>query len=174
MLKWHYPLGHINVCFMNLTNSHNLVTCLSDIKLSLPLCQGCLFGKQTKLTYPLDGTTRGNVLLALIHTYFCGPMHTPYFGGAFSFPTFINNFLRFATMCLLTKKSKVSKYFKNYKWLVENQIFYHKILIPRSDNEANLYLKPLIHFVLIMAFNPHLPLHITRHRTEFLNTKIGH
>jgi len=82
MLKLHYRLRHINIRFLNLINSHILITRLPNIKLTLPFCDGCLFGKQTKQSYPIDGTTRAFVPLALIHIDLCGPMHIQSLGGA--------------------------------------------------------------------------------------------
>lgn len=120
-LKWHYRLGHLNIRSLNLMHTHDLVDGLPPLKSTLPLCEGCIFGKHAKRPYPTDPATQAQVPLALIHSDLCAPMSTPSLGGALYFLLFIDDFSRFATIYFLTKKSAVFQHFQEYKKLVENQ-----------------------------------------------------
>lgn len=148
VLKWHYRLGHINIRFLNLMTSNNMVTGLPNLKSTLSLCKGCLNGKQTKQTYPTDGATRAIVPLALIHMDLCGPMHTSSLGGASYFVLFIDYFTRFTTIYFLSKKSKALSFFQDYKRLVENQFSDDKILILRYDNGGEFTSKAFFNLCL--------------------------
>jgi len=76
-LKWHYCLGHLNIRSLTLIKTNNLVTGIPSIKTILPPCEGCIFGKQSKTSYPTTTAIRATVLLALIHTDLYGPMSMP-------------------------------------------------------------------------------------------------
>jgi len=111
----------------------DLVKGLPNLKSALPTCTHCIFGKQSKSAYPLNHATCATEVLALVHTYLCGPMHTPSVGGALYFIIFIDNYSRFTHLYFLSKKSDTFSKFLQYKALVENHTS-HKILILRSDN----------------------------------------
>ena len=112
-LKWHYRLGHLNIKSINLMQTHNMVNGLPPLKSNLPLCEGCVFGKQTQSSYPTTLSTRAIAPLALIHTDLCGPMSTPSLGGALYFLLFIDDYSRFTHVYFLNKKSSTLSLFPN-------------------------------------------------------------
>lgn len=114
--------------------TNNLVSGIPSINSILPHCEGCLFGKQSKTSYPTTAATRATVPLALVHTDLCGPMSTPSFGGALYFLLFIDDCSRFTSIYFLSKKSAILSHFQAYNVLVKNQFGDRKILILRSDN----------------------------------------
>lgn len=75
-LKWHYHFRHLNIRSFSTMRSHESVTSLPLVLSTLPLHEGCLYGKHSKNPYLNDPTTQANVL-ALIHIDLCGPMKTP-------------------------------------------------------------------------------------------------
>jgi len=120
ILKWHYQLGHLNIRALTFMKYHDLVIGLPSLKSDLPLYKGCLFGKQSKNSYPIDYAKRAIITLALIHADLCGPMSTPSLGGALYFLLFIDDFSKYTSIYFLFKKSTVFLHFQDYKSLVEN------------------------------------------------------
>ncbi len=84
---------------------------------SIPLCEGCFFGKQ--LMFPKEGSC-ATTILALVHFDVCKPMQTHSHGGAQYFRTFIDDYNQYLVV-LLKSKTKVFKHFKNYKVMSEKQ-----------------------------------------------------
>ena len=71
-------------------------------------------------------------ILECIHSNICGPLHNGYAGYKY-FTLFINEYTSFTTIYCLTKQSKISQKFKEWKATVEN--FHHTtISFLRVDN----------------------------------------
>lgn len=51
-IMWHLRYGHLNVKGLQLLNKKEMVYGLPRIEL-LELCEGCLYGKQSKLPFPI-------------------------------------------------------------------------------------------------------------------------
>jgi hypothetical protein len=65
--------------------SKKLVMGLPNLKDSIRLCEGCIFGKHHQMTYPRESTTQATKLLALIHIDVYGSMQTTSLAEHFTF-----------------------------------------------------------------------------------------
>lgn len=61
-------------------------TCVDDI------CEGCVCGKQHKLSFPVGKSWRDKKRLELVHADICGPMNTPLLNKSRYFLLFINDY----------------------------------------------------------------------------------
>jgi hypothetical protein len=86
---------------------------------SIPLCEGCFFGKQ-QLMFPKEGNC-ATTILALVHFDVCRAMQTHSHGGAQYFLNFIDDCNRYLVVARLKSKTKVFQHFKNYKVMSEKQ-----------------------------------------------------
>ena len=91
------------------------------------------------------GATRENEILGLIDSDVFGHVLVPSHGGSLYYVTFIDNFSRNTLLYLLKKKLEFFSKFKEFKFLVENQIR-KNIKVLRIDNEGELCGKYFDHF----------------------------
>jgi hypothetical protein len=113
-------------------NQKNMMRDLPYLKESNEACEGCLLGKQHRLTFPTGETWRTKDVLELIHTDVCGPMRTPSLNNNKYFILFIDDFSRMTWVYFIKEKSEVFGIFKKFKTLVEKQSGKH-IKKLRSD-----------------------------------------
>lgn len=85
------------------------------------VCEGCVFGKHARKTFPQESTWRATKPLELVHTDICGPMTTSSFGGNRYVLTFIDDHSRKLWVYLINEKSEAFEHFKIFKAHVENQ-----------------------------------------------------
>lgn len=126
-------MRHLNIRSLNIMHIYNMVHGLPHLKLCLPICESCIFGKLFQFPYPTTLVTRAIIPLNLIHIDLCGPMGTPSFNGALYFSIFVDDYSRYTHIYFLHKKFEALTYFIKYKTLVENQTN-KPILILRFDN----------------------------------------
>ena len=88
---------------------------------SFDTCELCLLRKMTKLPFKGKGE-RANSLLDLIHTNVCGPMSVHSKGGFIYFITFIDDYLRYGYLYLMSYKSEAFERFKEFRNEVEKQL----------------------------------------------------
>lgn len=116
---WHGRLGHISEKCMKKLHDDGLLNSF-DLG-SFETCESCLLGKMTKA--PFTGQTeRASDLLALIHTYACGPMSTTARGGFQYFITFTDDFSRYGYFYLMRHKLESFEKFKEFQCEVQNQL----------------------------------------------------
>lgn len=116
---WHLRYGHLNVKSLNLLNQKEMVSGLPKIE-SLGLCEGCVYGKQHKKSFPTGKSRRATNCLELIHADLCGPMQTESCGGSRYFLLF-TDYSRMSWVYFLKFKSETFEAFKKFKALVEKQ-----------------------------------------------------
>jgi hypothetical protein len=85
-----------------------------------------------------SGATRKNGILELVHSDVFRPLTVPSLGGSLYYVSFIDDFSRKTWIYFLRKKLEVFKKFKEFKYLVENQID-KKIKVMRTDNSGEFY-----------------------------------
>lgn len=80
----HFRLAHLNACDMHKMISKNMVTGLGPTKIDTDakFCESCVYGKQTKSSFPPNRNSRSQRILELIHTDVCGPMSKPAWDGS--------------------------------------------------------------------------------------------
>ena len=88
---WHLRYGHLNFQGLQLLGQKGMVRCLSKIN-SFDLCEGCIYGKHSRRSFPIEKAWKESTCLELIHDDLCGPMNTKSFGGIRYFLHFIDDF----------------------------------------------------------------------------------
>nr|GEZ39774.1 retrovirus-related Pol polyprotein from transposon TNT 1-94 [Tanacetum cinerariifolium] len=118
---WHLRYGHLNYRGLQLLKSKEMVANLPSIMPVKQVCEGCVLGKQTKMSFPMGKSKRATDLLELVHADLCGPMRTESLGGSRYFLLFTDDYSRMSWVYFLQLKSKTFKNFKKFKALVEKQ-----------------------------------------------------
>ncbi|KAJ4751816.1 polyprotein [Rhynchospora pubera] len=128
---WHLRYGHLNVNGLKLLSQKQMVFGLPEIK-EIGLCEGCAYGKQSRLPFPKDHAMRARQVLEIVHTDLCGPMETESFGGSKYFLLFIDDFSRMTWVFFLKNKSETLEHFKKFKAMTEKQTG-KQLKVLRSD-----------------------------------------
>ncbi|KAA0066378.1 retrovirus-related Pol polyprotein from transposon TNT 1-94 [Cucumis melo var. makuwa] len=76
---WHLRYGHLNIKGLSLLNQRDMVIGLPKIS-AINICKGCVYGKQTRKSFPIGKALRASKCLELIHADLCGPMQTKSLG----------------------------------------------------------------------------------------------
>ncbi|KAK3039795.1 hypothetical protein RJ639_027108 [Escallonia herrerae] len=107
---------------------------LSGMKnIQLDFCEGCVYGKQKRVSFRKDGKKKKIERLELVHTDVCGPTTVKSLGGNFYFVSFIDDASRKTWIYAIRQKSDVYHTFKKWKTLVENETG-NKVKCLKSDN----------------------------------------
>lgn len=114
---WNARLGHIGQERIYRLAKYNLLGPLTIIV--MPTYEHCLAGKMTRKSFGKG--TRANVPLWLIHYGICGPMNVRARHGVHYFIIFIDDYMWFNHVYLISHKSEAPECFKCYVSLVENQ-----------------------------------------------------
>lgn len=99
----------------------------------LELCESCIFGKQTRISFGNSGRQLKIYKLELIHSDISGPAPLASIGGARYYIMFINNSTRKVWIYFIKHRSYVFKTFKVLRSLVENETG-PKMKCLRADN----------------------------------------
>ena len=91
---WQLRFGHLNFGGLNLPHRKGIVKGLPLIEKPDNLCEGCIFAKQHRETFPTGKTVREKAHLEIVHSYLCGPMQTPSIGGSHYLLNFIDDYTR--------------------------------------------------------------------------------
>ncbi|KAJ4789254.1 polyprotein [Rhynchospora pubera] len=117
---WHLRYGHLNMNGLRLLNQKKMVIGLPDIG-DIGLCEGCVYGKQSKLPFPKDQAMRATKVLELVHTDLCSPMEVESMGGSKYFMLLIDDYSRMTWVFFLTYKNEAFGQFKRFKAMAETQ-----------------------------------------------------
>jgi len=90
---WHLHYGHLNINGLKLLTRKNMVAGLPEMG-HLDLYEGCIFGKQSRKSFPIGKSWRVSRCLELVHADLCGPMNTELLGGSRYFLLFIDDYSR--------------------------------------------------------------------------------
>ncbi|KAH9291902.1 hypothetical protein KI387_042909 [Taxus chinensis] len=131
-MLWHQRMGHIGEKGLRTLKVKGMVEGISECPLDFDFCEHCVFGKQTRVKFPMNAT-RSEGILHLIHSDVFGPVKVPSLGKSMFYVSFIDDFSRNTWVYFIQNKSEVFNKFKEFKALVENQTE-RKIKVLRSDN----------------------------------------
>nr|GEU61793.1 retrovirus-related Pol polyprotein from transposon TNT 1-94 [Tanacetum cinerariifolium] len=118
---WHMRYGHLNFGDLKLLSSKGMVKGLDHIDYPNQVCEGCLFGKHARSSFPKESTSRAKKPLQLIHTDLCGPITPPSHGKNLYFMLFIDDYSRKTWVYFLKEKSQAFEAFKTFKAMVEKE-----------------------------------------------------
>eukprot|EP01018_Ginkgo_biloba_P016798 Gb_10865 [translate_table: standard] len=111
---------------------NEMVVELPFIQGSKEICEGCIYGKQHRDSFPaLKFKAREN--LELVHTNLCGLMRTLSMGKARYFMSFIDDYTRKIWVYFLKEKFKAFMKFIEFRVMAERQSGY-KLRILSSNN----------------------------------------
>ena len=99
----------------------------------IPVCEGCIYGKQHRLPFPKQSKRITRKPLELVHSDVCGPMSVPTIGGSRYFITFIDNYSRYTVAYMMKNKDEALAKFKLYVAMAETK-FNYKVVKVRTDN----------------------------------------
>ena len=85
------------------------------------LCEGRVYGKQSRNSLPVYKVWRASNYLELVHVDVCGPMSVESLGGSRYFLLFTDDYNRMSWVYFLKLKSEAFENFKQFKDLVEKQ-----------------------------------------------------
>ncbi|KAJ9542646.1 hypothetical protein OSB04_029152 [Centaurea solstitialis] len=77
---WHLRYGHLHLNGLKLLGQKNMVVGLPKID-ALEFCEGCIYGKQSRNSFPVNKSWRASSCLEIVHADVCGPMSVDSFGG---------------------------------------------------------------------------------------------
>ena len=83
------------------------------------MCESCLDGKACRK--PFGKATRATYALELVHFDICGPMNVKARLGTSYFLTFINDYIRYGYVYLISHRYEALDCFKRFVAKVENQ-----------------------------------------------------
>ena len=129
---WHLRFGHLNFDGLRLLAKKNMVKGLPYVKHLDQFCEGCLYGKQSRKSFPQESSWKARRPLELVHIDLCGPIKPSSFGKNNYFLLFIDDFSRKTWIYFVKEKSEVFGMFKRFKALVEKESGYY-IKALRSD-----------------------------------------
>ncbi|KAK2411591.1 putative mitochondrial protein [Trifolium repens] len=118
---WHLRYGHLNFGGLELLSKKEMVRGLPNINHPNQVCEGCLLGKQFKMSFPKESSSRAQKPLELIHTDVCGPIKPRSLGKSNYFLLFIDDYSRKTWVYFLKEKSEVFENFKKFKAQVEKE-----------------------------------------------------
>lgn len=122
---WHMRYGHLHFSGLKLLNQKNMVIGLPCVKSVDDVCEGCIYGKQHRTSFPVKSTWRAREPLQLVHADICGPMRTLLMGTSKYFLLFIDDYSRKSWVYFLKYKSEAFSKFLIFKAYVEKQSGYN-------------------------------------------------
>uniref|UniRef100_A0A803MSQ1 Integrase catalytic domain-containing protein n=1 Tax=Chenopodium quinoa TaxID=63459 RepID=A0A803MSQ1_CHEQI len=128
---WHLCYGHLNGRSLKLLSHKEMVVGLPKIG-ELSFCEGCVYRKHSKASFPTGKAWRASECLELVNANLCGPMKTESLGGSRYFMLLTDDYSRMSWVYFLKFKSEAFENFKKFKALVENQSGRHIIAL-RTD-----------------------------------------
>jgi hypothetical protein len=134
---WNFRFGHLNFGGLKLLHTKDMVKGLPLIEKPKRICEGCIFGKHHRESFPVGKSYREKNPLETIHLDICGPMQTPSIGGSTYFLTVIDDFLRKTWIHFLKHKFDALDCFQQFKSLVEKQSGYY-IKCLRTDRGEHI------------------------------------
>ncbi|GJY64422.1 retrovirus-related pol polyprotein from transposon TNT 1-94 [Tanacetum coccineum] len=153
---WHLRFGHLHFSGLKELTRKGMVHGLPNLAYDGRFCESCIFGKQTRSTFPRKETYEAKGLLELIHSDLCGPFSPVSFGNKRYFITFIDDFTRKCWVYFLEQKSEALETFKKFKAMVEKTTGqYIKAL--RSDRGGEYVSIPFTMFVKRSVAYAHIP-----------------
>nr|GEU68369.1 hypothetical protein [Tanacetum cinerariifolium] len=78
---WHLRFGHLHFNGLKELTRKNMVYGLPNLEYDGRFCESCIFGKQTRSSFPQKATYEAKELLELIHIDLCGPLSPVSFGN---------------------------------------------------------------------------------------------
>ncbi|MCO5582254.1 hypothetical protein L7F22_036146 [Adiantum nelumboides] len=99
----------------------SLVEGLPTVRSPTGVCEPCQLGKQHRVAFPKQASTRASAPLALVHTDLCGPMSTSSLSGLCYMLVLVDDFSRYTWVSFLKLKSEAFASIRDWKAMVEKE-----------------------------------------------------
>ena len=109
---WNFIFGHLNFGGINLLHTKNIVKGFPLIDRPERVCEGCIFGKKHRETFPVGKSYRARTPLEIVHSDISGPMQTSSIGGCKYFLAFIDDYFRKTWVYFMKHKYDAFSYFQ--------------------------------------------------------------
>ncbi|MCO5607010.1 hypothetical protein L7F22_061201 [Adiantum nelumboides] len=118
---WHARFGHL--CYQQLQQAarDSLVEGLPTVRSPTGICEPCQLGKQHRVAFPKQASTRASAPLALVHTDLCGPMSTSSLSGLCYMLVLVDDFSRYTWVSFMKLKSEAFGSIRDWKAMVEKE-----------------------------------------------------
>ncbi|MCO5588869.1 hypothetical protein L7F22_042829 [Adiantum nelumboides] len=94
---------------------------LPTVRSPTGVCEPCQLGKQHRVAFPKQASTRASAPLALVHTDLCGPMSTSSLSGLCYMLVLVDDFSRYTWVSFLKLKSEAFGSIRDWKAMVEKE-----------------------------------------------------
>ncbi|KAL8130150.1 hypothetical protein V2J09_019305 [Rumex salicifolius] len=121
LTMWHRRFGHLSYQSLLKLEKEGLVSGLSHLQGSIPVCSTCLGGKQHRHSFPKHSPWRASQKLQLLHADLCGPITPASNNGKLYIFTIIDDFSRKLWVYFLHAKSETLEVFKKFKAQIEKE-----------------------------------------------------
>ena len=120
---WHHRFGHINSQAICQTEQAVSGMKIKDKKTTKFFCEGCILGKQQRISYPaLTEKERNTIPGTYFHIDLCNPMSIPSIGGAHYFMLCKDNKTGYMVIFFLRAKSNAITYFKQLCSMMKQEL----------------------------------------------------
>lgn len=116
---WHFRLGHLNTADMKKLVGFSDGMQINVSATANEVCEPCVFGKQTRSSFPRNKMPRSKRILELVHTDVWGPLKTTAYDGSRFFVTFTDDYSRASMVYFMQHKSEVFEKFKEFIAMAE-------------------------------------------------------
>lgn len=116
---WHARYGHLNFNSLRRLASQKMVKGMPSFEQANQFCDGCVIGKQHRMSFPQRASFRAQGPLELVHGDLCGPISPTTGGGNRYFLLLVDDFSRFMWVSMLKSKDEAFSAFKKFKRSVE-------------------------------------------------------
>ncbi|MCO5604284.1 hypothetical protein L7F22_058449 [Adiantum nelumboides] len=99
----------------------SLVKGLPTVRSPTGVCEPCQLGKQHRVAFPKQASTRASAPLALVHTDLCGPLSTSSLSGLCYMLVLVDDFSRYTWVSFLKLKSEAFGSIRDWKAIVEKE-----------------------------------------------------
>ena len=118
---WHLRRDHLNFGGLEQLHKKNVVLSVPYIHHPNQICEYCMYGKQSRMSFPKESISQASQPLELVYADICGPLLPSFLGRNKYFLLFINDCAEKSWVYFFKEKSEALEAFKKFKAQVENE-----------------------------------------------------
>lgn len=153
--KWHARYGHVNFQALKKLVREGMVRGMPLLDSVEKICDGCMLGKQRRLSFPAQASYRATQPLQLVHGDLCGPITLATNGGKKYFLLLVDDMSRYMWVILLKSKDEASAAIKKFSAAAELESG-HKLKVLRTDRRGEFASTEFVHWCEELGKKRHL------------------
>ena len=122
---WHLRYGHLHFNGLKLLSQRKMAFGLPSIMYADDVFEGCIYGKQHWLPFPVDKAWRVKQPLEIVHTDICGPTRTLSLNKSRYFLLFTDDYTRMSWVYFCSYKLEAFEKILEFKVFTEKESGYH-------------------------------------------------